>query len=108
MTGEFAGRYLIIGKAIERDDIPVAKGCIRMEQYKASMVWNDEAGDLHLTEFSSFDLKGYFPKALLNMVMSSMASKSVTQFGNKMKEVKAQMDKEVAEGKELEVFEWDL
>mmetsp|Transcript_2637 Transcript_2637/g.4098 ORF Transcript_2637/g.4098 Transcript_2637/m.4098 type:complete len:185 (+) Transcript_2637:588-1142(+) len=108
MEGEFAGRYLIIGKSVERDDVPVAKGCIRMEQYKATMLWNDDAGDMHMTEFSSFDLKGYFPKALLNMVMSSMAQQSVTQFGNKMKEIKAEIEKEVAEGKELEAIEWDL
>jgi len=97
MEGEFAGRYLMIGKSIERDDVPVAKGCIRMEQFKASMMWNDDQGDMHITEFSSFDLKGYFPKALLNMVMSSMAQQSVKQFHAKMKEVKVQIEKEKEE-----------
>jgi len=62
-------KFIYISKTVERDDVPVKAGCVRMEIFKATHV--EQVGeDIELTEFSNFDLKGYFPSSLFNMVMA--------------------------------------
>ena len=51
--------------------------------YKAS-VFYEQDGNLHLTEYSNFDLGGYFPTKLLNMVMANMMSKGMGDLHNKL------------------------
>jgi hypothetical protein len=64
-------KFLYISKTIKKDEIPEIPDAIRMDMYKATLCWNVD-GDLHLTEFTSMNLRGYFPIRLMNMVMSSM------------------------------------
>lgn len=63
-------KILYVTKSIERDDIPHIADAVRMEFYKATLLWS-ENGDLHMTEFTNMNLKGYFPIRLMNMVMAS-------------------------------------
>ena len=71
--------FIYISKTVERDDIPVKSGCVRMEIFKATHV--EQVGeDVVLTEFSNFDLKGYFPSSLFNMVMAQAAKEGMKKF----------------------------
>jgi len=77
---------IFVTKTVERDDCPVAKGAIRMDIFKATKAL-EENGDLYITEFSNFNLKGMVPARLLNMIMSSTASKQVGEFYKSLKEL---------------------
>jgi hypothetical protein len=51
-------------------------GVIRMQMFKAVRV--EQVGeDIHLTDFSSMDMKGYFPKRLMNMMLGTMMPKMI-------------------------------
>ena len=65
------GKWLVISNAIERDDIPPAPDAVRMEFFKATQ-YEQVGNDLHFLEFQQMDMKGYFPKSLMNKVMSSI------------------------------------
>ena len=79
------GRLLFVIRTVKRDDLmPEQEGFIRMEQCKASM--SEQKGeDLHMTEFSNMNLKGYFPVRLMNMVLGSMIQAGIGQMYEKMK-----------------------
>lgn len=47
-----------------------------MKLFKASLFYEENNG-LKVTEFSSFDMGGYFPMRLVNMVMASGVKKSL-------------------------------
>ena len=44
-----------------------------MDYFKVSKLW-EEGEDLRLVEFSNFNMKGYFPAKLINMMMGSAAA----------------------------------
>jgi len=72
-------------QSIKRDDImPEREGIIRMEFFKASMC-EQKGKDIHITEFSNMDMKGYFPVRLMNMMMGSMVSKMMPKMYEKVK-----------------------
>ena len=54
------GRTLSVARSVDRPEFPRTKAAIRMDMFKAS-VFYEKDGDLHLTEYSNFDLGGYFP-----------------------------------------------
>ena len=78
------GSVLFSCNSVERDDVPHAKDAIRMEMFKMSHA-TQVGPDMHLTEFSSFDMKGSFPMRLMNMVMGAMASKGMTRIYDEFK-----------------------
>ena len=81
-------KFIYISKTVERDDVPVKKGCVRMEMFKATQI--EQVGDdCVLTEFSNFDLKGYFPSSLFNMVMAQAAKEGMKKFYKKLQEEQA-------------------
>lgn len=80
------GRTLSIARSVERPEFPRTKSSIRMDMYKAS-VFYEKDGDLHLTEYSNFDLGGYFPTKLLNMVMANMMSKGMGNLHSKLMKI---------------------
>lgn len=53
------------------DEYPPNPKCVAMEFYKAILM-ETVGNDLHVTEFQSMDLKGYFPKSLMNKVMAKL------------------------------------
>jgi hypothetical protein len=61
---------IVISKSIERDDVPVYPGAIRMTMFKASSL-KEENGDIVITDFTNFNLKGMVPARLMNMVISA-------------------------------------
>ena len=70
------GRTLFLSRSVDRPEFPRTKNAIRMDMFKAS-VFHEEDGDLKLIEYSNFNLGGYFPTKLLNMVMANMMSKGM-------------------------------
>lgn len=70
------GDQTVVISSIEHPDYPERKGIIRMEMFKASLVKQVDK-DISITEFSNFNMKGYFPMRLLNMVMASAVSKGL-------------------------------
>lgn len=78
--------FLVSIKSIERDDVPVKPGCIRMDFNKISLV-KQVGPDLDIIEFSSMNMKGSFPVRLLNMTMGSMATQQLKTLYPKLKEL---------------------
>lgn len=62
------GKVCYIIKTIERDDIPRTDKRIRMEFFKGVEYTKMEGGGLHGVEFIKFDLGGFFPISVLNML----------------------------------------
>ena len=60
-------KHVVISKAVEMEEYPVAKDCVRMEFFKASQI-EQVGNDIHIIEFQTMDLKGYFPKSIMNKV----------------------------------------
>merc|ERR1712071_530505 len=54
------GRTLSVARSVDMPEYPITKKSIRMTMFKASVFYEKE-GNLHLTEYSNFDLGGYFP-----------------------------------------------
>ena len=73
------GRELTIFYSVERDDYPIDPKVIRIDMFQASLA-KEVGNDLHTTTMSQFDMKGYFPMRLMNMVMGSMMSKRMNGF----------------------------
>jgi len=55
--------------------------------FKGSLMWNDENGDANFIEYSTMDLKGYFPMRLLNMAIGSMIKKQMVEYYDKYKKI---------------------
>ena len=65
-------------KTIVRDDVPEVKGVVRMFLYSRGLVSiNKESPEdtVDYTEVSYFNLNGYFPARLMNMVIASETKK---------------------------------
>jgi len=78
------GKTLYISTSIDRADTPVPQGVIRMTFYDATLV--EQVGDdLKLVKFGSFDLGGYFPARLINMLMAKQQDKMGQQLYDKVK-----------------------
>jgi hypothetical protein len=75
---------MYITQTCQHKDYPERPGVIRMEMFKATMA-EQKGNDLHVLEFSNFDMKGYFPVRLMNMMLGSMVSKGMNEFYNKIK-----------------------
>ena len=54
-----------------------------MDIYKATLAYN-VGNDLEAVEFSNFDMKGWFPVRLLNMVVGPMALKNLQDLTKKL------------------------
>ena len=70
------GRTFIITKAIEHPDYPITKKMIRVDVYTAGHCYQD-GDDTRYLEFAYFDMKGWFPTRLMNMLIGSMASEQL-------------------------------
>lgn len=57
--------------------IPEVAGVQRMEMFKTMKIREDpdKPDDLLVTDYSNFDMKGYFPTRIMNMVISSILPK---------------------------------
>ena len=76
VTEQPDGSVLVTIENVEHPDAPEIPGVIRMQMFKA--IRAEQVGnDIHLTDFSSVDMKGYFPKRLLNMMIGTKMPKMV-------------------------------
>jgi hypothetical protein len=57
-----------------------------MDAFSTCKLWQDpeKPEDLLVTEFSNFDMKGYFPSRIMNMVMASMIPKMQKEMREKL------------------------
>ena len=78
-------KWMSVACSIEREDYPIDPKMIRMDIFKASM-FHTKDNNLHCTEFSTFDMKGYFPMRLMNMMMSSIVSAAFPKMKTKIDE----------------------
>jgi len=67
---------LFITKNASHPDYPITDKVIRMDIYKATLAYDVEDA-LEAVEFSNFDMKGWFPVRLLNLVVGQMALKNL-------------------------------
>ena len=70
------GKVLFITKNTQHEDYPETPKYIRMSIFKATLAYDVQDG-LEAIEFSNFDMKGWFPVRLLNMVVGQMALKNL-------------------------------
>lgn len=67
---------MIIQGSEEHPDYPINKGNVRMNVQKAVKI-TQHGPDCHAYTFSTFDMGGYFPVRLLNMVMAGSMKQSM-------------------------------
>jgi hypothetical protein len=77
------GKLWISTESIEDARVPIKKDLIRMEFIKHIVCWM-EGNDCHFTEFNRADMKGYVPVRLINMAMSSSATKAMKEVYKKL------------------------
>jgi hypothetical protein len=65
---EQGDKVIYIIKSIEREDFPRSNKMVRMDFFKAVEYTKLESGGLTAIEFVKFDLGGYFPTSILNML----------------------------------------
>ena len=65
------GKFVYISKSIDHPDYPVSKNMIRMDVFSALSAEQVEDG-VDFIEFSYFNLKGWMPTRLLNMMAGAM------------------------------------
>ena len=80
------GRSVFITKSIEHPDYPPSGKVIRLELYTASHAYQD-GDDVKMLEFSYFDMKGWFPARLMNMMIGSMASAQLKDMAKKVRKM---------------------
>ena len=79
------GSEFICLKTVVRDDVPEVPGCVRMFMFTRGMVSvNKESPDdtIDYCEITYFNMNGYFPARLMNMVIAGETKK---EFGNMYK-----------------------
>lgn len=72
------GSEFICLKTVERDDVPEVPGVVRMFMFTRGMVSiNKESPDdtVDYTEITYFNLNGYFPARLMNMIIAGETKK---------------------------------
>ena len=69
---------------MEHPDYPITKKMIRVDMYSASHMYQD-GDDMRFVEFAYFDMKGWFPTRLLNMMVGSMATEQMRVMIKKMR-----------------------
>lgn len=69
--------------------IPEVAGVQRMEMFKTMKIREDpdKPDDLLVTDYSNFDMKGYFPTRIMNMVISSILPKMEKEMRQKLRDV---------------------
>jgi hypothetical protein len=73
ITDQDGGKF-VVAETIERDDCPIIPGVVRMFVYTRGYVRpnkEDPENVLDYTELSVFNMGGYMPARLLNMVVAS-------------------------------------
>jgi len=78
------GRSVFITKSIDHPDYPPSSKVIRLELYSASMVYQN-ADDVKVLEFSYFDMKGWFPMKLMNMMIGAMYAQQLKDMAKKVR-----------------------
>ena len=67
-------------------DVPEVPGVLRMDAFVTCKLRQDpeKPEDLLVTEYSNFDMKGYFPSRIMNMVLSSILPKMQKEMREKL------------------------
>jgi len=80
------GRVIFISKAVEHPKYPETKKVIRLDIYSAGHCVQD-GDDLRYVEFAYFDMKGWFPTRLMNMMIGSMATAQIKTMVTSMRKL---------------------
>jgi hypothetical protein len=69
------------------DAVPVQDKYVRADMFKCQIIRQDDEDPecLYVTDVSNMDMKGNFPSRLVNMAISSMMSKGVSELNNALK-----------------------
>jgi len=73
-------------KPTELADYPPHDDYVRMVYFK-SCTYTQEGPDVRITQFENFDLRGYFPAKLLNMIASQHAKDFCVSFYEILQEI---------------------
>lgn len=83
------GSTLMTIESVYDQNVPEKNGVIRIDVFKTVKLRQDpeKPEDLLLTDYSTMDLKGYFPPRLMNMMMGTMLPKMEKQLRQKLYDV---------------------
>ena len=87
------GARLIITKSEDHPDYPRGNHAIRTQVFKGTMFYEKD-GDLYINEYAQFNMGGYFPMTILNKLMSTIMSKIVGKFREKLLKRQEEMESE--------------
>ena len=78
---------LMVLQSVKHKAKPIQKSIVRAQMFKLQMVRQDEENpaDLLVTDITNFDMQGYFPSRLMNMVMANVISKGVVDISNQVR-----------------------
>ena len=71
------GKFLML-KSVEHKDAPLVKGVVRM-QFNAVALLHQVGDNVKQLEFEHYDMKGYMPASLLNMVVAGESIEFLTK-----------------------------
>lgn len=78
------GCTLNIMQSVEHPDFPITDKAIRMYIFKASLARNVDGG-VHLTEYTTMNMGGWFPMRLFNMMFGQMIKAGMPKIIEKAK-----------------------
>jgi hypothetical protein len=84
------GATLLTIKSTGGDEVPEQAGVVRIEMFKTQQYRQDPENpeDLLITDFTTMDMKGYFPMRIMNMMLGTMMPKSVAKMSETLEKVK--------------------
>lgn len=69
-----------------------------MSVFKGTIMKTTEEGDLYIEEFSQFNMGGYFPTSLLNMLLSTIIKKFTVKWKVKLLQIQEELDSKSTTG----------
>lgn len=78
------GSTLIMTQSIDLPQYPRGKHAVRTSVFKGTIMKTTDAGDLYIEEYSQFNMGGYFPTSLLNMLLSTIIKKFTVKWKAKL------------------------
>lgn len=82
---------MLVIQSVNHKDRPAVPGKVRGQIINIQLIKQDDANpaDLSVVEFTSADMKGYFPSRLMNMALANIISKGIVDINAKIRQIQA-------------------
>ena len=85
---EEAERKIYVTVSIDDDKYPVTDDFVRMKIFKYSTI-REDGEDLLFEDIANFNMGGYVPSSLMNMMLGSLMAKGMSKFKDKLDKMQA-------------------